>query len=221
MKLRRSIPIMASKLLIQIICESVLVIRRGQYTPSFIFVETRRWKPERFRSKVDVWVPQARNLCNARIGSTYDEIFNERCRKSPYKPWSTSEQYSWSVISGSRNTNAESRLVRHTTFGAIRIQTKLVIKQQHCVLHGQGKVHTHWLRALMFPVHTEVNQAEGTASLRSWSFVSWRQHLWWAHYIDRSAHPFRIFWLTMATPTHSSNTIWYVAIFFNSSTYFY
>lgn len=36
----------------------------------------------------------------------------------------------------------KSRLVRHTTFGAIRIQTKLVI-QQHCVLHGKGKALIH------------------------------------------------------------------------------
>ena len=102
---------------------------------------------------------------------------------------------SWSVISGSRNTNAESRLVRHTTLGAVRLQTKLVIKQQHCVLHGKAKALTHWPRAPLFPVHTQVNQAEGTASLRGRSFVSWRQHLRWALYIDRSAHPFRILWL--------------------------
>ena len=40
----------------------------------------------------------------------YDEIFNERCRKSPHEPFSISEQYSESVISGSRNTNAEIKI---------------------------------------------------------------------------------------------------------------
>jgi len=115
----------------------------------------------------------------------------------------------------------KSRLVRHTTFGAIRIQTKLVI-QQHCVLHGKGKALIHWPRAPLFPAHThththtQVNHAEGIASFRGRSFVSWRHHLGWAHCTDRSAHPFRIFWLTMVTPTHSSNTIWYVVVFFNS-----
>jgi hypothetical protein len=73
------------------------------------------------------------------------------------KPWSISEQYSYSVISGSWNTIDESRLVRHTTFGAIRVQTKLVIQQQTALLHGQGKVLTHWLRAPLFPAHTRMH----------------------------------------------------------------
>lgn len=111
----------------------------------------------------------------------------------------------------------KSRLVKHATFGIIRARKKLVINQQTTYYTAKRKVLTGWLRAPLFTVHTQVNQVELTASLWGCFFNSWRQYLGWAHYIDRSAHPYRIIWLTMATSTHSSNTTWYVAVFFNSS----